>query len=44
MKLVAVFVIAFEVLIFLGVISALIYLIIKRIKDKRQETFERRDN
>jgi len=33
-----------EGIILVAVIVALIYLIVKRIEDKSQETFEKRDN
>ncbi len=37
-------IIMIEVFIFLGVIAALVYLIVKRIEDRGNETFEHRDN
>ena len=41
---VAISIIALEGLIFLGAIGLIIYLIIRRIERKKQETFEDRDN
>ncbi len=44
MGIIAVAIIAVEVLVILGVIGLLIYFIIKRREDRKNENFERRDN
>jgi preprotein translocase subunit YajC len=44
MKWIGIAIIGLEIIFFVLVIVALIYLIIKRIEDKRNETFEKRDN
>ena len=44
MGLIAAAVIAFEVLIFLALIAIVIYLIFKRLDDKKTESFEQGDN
>lgn len=37
-------ILVFQGIIFLAVIVALIYLVVKRIDDRGKETFEKRDN
>jgi len=44
MYILSFFIIGIQILIFIAVVIALIYLIIKRIADKKNETFEKRDN
>jgi len=44
MIMISLLILGLQLLILVSVIIALIYLIIKRIEDKKKETFEQRDN
>jgi len=44
MYILSFFMLGLQILILVAVIIALIYLIFKRIEDKKKETFEQRDN
>lgn len=44
MKIVAGLIILFYILVIISVVGILIYLIIKRINERDNETFEKRDN
>lgn len=42
--MISTFILGLQALVFFGVFIALIYLIIRRIERKKEETFEKRDN
>lgn len=44
MKVVGMGILFFEGIVFLTVIALLIYLVVRRIEDKKNETFEQRNN
>ncbi|MDG1147808.1 MAG: hypothetical protein P8N52_05830 [Crocinitomicaceae bacterium] len=44
MEVIALLIISFQVLLFIGMVVLLVYVLAKRLKAKKKETFEKRTN